>query len=61
MVKYGLSLRDFSRAQAVFHRISRLESQYKHSQLPNNVPDAAVAKAHYSPKQVQNLFSFEVA
>ena len=28
---------DFPRAQAIFHRIPRLESQYSHSQLPNNV------------------------
>ena len=35
--------RDFPRAQAIFHRISRLESQYRHSQLPNNGYSAAVA------------------
>ena len=29
----GRSLRDFLRAQTIFHRISRLESQYRHSQL----------------------------
>ena len=37
MVKYSV------RAQAIFHRISRLESQYRHSQLPNNGSTAAVA------------------
>ena len=36
-MKYCLSPRDFPRAQAIFHRIPRLESQYSHSQLPNNV------------------------
>ena len=46
-MKYSLSTkeipRDFPRAQAIFHRISRLESQYRHSQLPNNGSTAAVA------------------
>ena len=50
-MKYSLSPReipraeprDFPRAQAIFHCISRLESQYKHSQLPNNGSAAAVA------------------
>ena len=32
----GLRPRDFPRAQAIFHRIPRLESQYSHSQFPNN-------------------------
>ena len=41
-MKYSLSPRDFPRAQAIFHRISRLESQYRHSQLPNNGSAAAV-------------------
>ena len=36
-MKYCLSPRDFLRAQAIFHRIPQLESQYSHSQLPNNV------------------------
>ena len=35
-MKYSLIPRDFPRAQAIFHRISRLQSQYRHSQLPNN-------------------------
>ena len=47
MVIYSLSPweipQDFPRAQAIFHRISRLESQYRHSQLPNNGSTAAVA------------------
>ena len=30
----GLRPRDFPRAQAIFHRIPRLESQYSHSQSP---------------------------
>ena len=38
----GRSPRDFPRAQAIFHRISRLESQYRHSQLPNNGSAAAI-------------------
>ena len=33
-MKYRLSPRDFPRAQAIFHRIPRLSSQYSHSQLP---------------------------
>ena len=33
-MKYRLSLRDFPRAQAIFHCIPRLESQYSRSQLP---------------------------
>ena len=33
-MKYCLSPGDFPRAQAIFHRIPRLESQYSHSQLP---------------------------
>ena len=33
-MKYRLSPRDFPRAQAIFHRIPRLESQYSHSQSP---------------------------
>jgi hypothetical protein len=32
-------------AQAIFHSISQLESQYRHSHLPNNGPAAAVAYA----------------
>ena len=32
--KYCLSPRNFLRAQAIFHRIPWLESQYSHSQLP---------------------------
>ena len=34
MSNYSLRTRDFSRAQAIFCRIYRLESQYSHSQLP---------------------------
>ena len=41
----GRSLRDFPRAQAIFHSISRLESQYRHSHLANNGPALAVAYA----------------
>ena len=33
-MKYYLSPRDFPRAQAIFHRIPQLSSQYSHSQLP---------------------------
>ena len=44
-MKYSLSPRDFPRAQAIFHSISRLESQYRHSHLPNNGPALAVAYA----------------
>ena len=32
-MKYSLSPRDFLRAQAIFHCISQLESQYRHSRL----------------------------
>ena len=32
-MKYSLSPRDFPRAQAIFYCISRLESQYRHSQI----------------------------
>ena len=41
----GQSPRDFPRAQAIFPSISRLESQYRHSHLPNNGSTAAVAYA----------------
>ena len=41
----GQSPRDFPMAQAIFHSISQLESQYRHSHLPNNGPAAAVAYA----------------
>ena len=37
------SPRDFPRAQAIFHHISRLESQYRQSQLPNNGSASEVA------------------
>ena len=37
-MKYCLSPKDFSRAQAIFHCIPRLESQYSHSELPLLVP-----------------------
>ena len=30
---WGQSLKDFPRSQAIFHRISRLKSRYRHSQL----------------------------
>ena len=33
-MKYRFSPRDFPRAQAIFHRIPPLSSQYSHSQLP---------------------------
>ena len=36
---------DFPRAEAILHSISQLESQYRHSHLPNNGPAAAVAYA----------------
>ena len=35
-VKYGLSPRAIPRAQALFYRISRLESWYGHYPIPNN-------------------------
>ena len=41
----GRSPRVFLRAQAIFHSISRLKSQYRHSHLPNNGSAAAVAYA----------------
>ena len=44
-MKYSLSRRDFPRAQAIFHSISRLKSQYRRSHLANNGPVAAVAYA----------------
>ena len=44
MVKYSISLRDLPRAQAIVHRISRFESQYRHSHLPNNGSAATIAK-----------------
>ena len=44
-MKYSLSPRDFLRAQTIFHRISRLESQYRHSHLANNRPALAVGYA----------------
>ena len=42
-MKNSLSPREILRAQAIFHRIFRLKSQYRHSQLPNNGSAAAVA------------------
>ena len=42
-VKYSLSQRDFPRAQATFHSISRLKSQYRQSHLANNWHALAVA------------------
>ena len=39
---------DFPRAQAIFHSISRLESQYRHSHLPNNGFAVEVANAAVS-------------
>ena len=44
-MKYSLSPRDFPRAQIIFHSISRLESQYRHSHLANNGHALAVAYA----------------
>ena len=49
-MKYSLSPREILRAepegfQAIFHSISRLESQYRHSHLANNGPAAAIAYA----------------
>ena len=44
-VKYSLSSREIPWDQAIFHSISRLESQYKHSHQPNNGSPAAVAYA----------------
>ena len=32
-MKYSLSLREILRAQAIIHRLSRLKSQYRHSEL----------------------------
>ena len=40
-MKYSLS----PRAQALFQSISRLESQYRHSHLPNNGSTATAAYA----------------
>ena len=37
MMKYLLSPRDFLRAQAIFHHIRRLLSQFSHSRLPLNI------------------------
>ena len=42
---WGQSPRDFPRSQALFHSISRLASQYRHSHSPNNGFAAAVAYA----------------
>ena len=44
-MKYSLSPRNFPRAQAIFHSISRLESKYRYSHLANNGPALAVAYA----------------
>ena len=48
-MKYSLSpreiQRDFPRAQAIFHSISQLKSQYKHSHLAINGPALAVEYA----------------
>ena len=44
-MKYSLSQRDFPRAQAIFHSIFRLESQYRHSHLAKNGPALAVGYA----------------
>ena len=48
-MKYSLSLtevlRDFTRAQAIFYTISRLEAQYRYYNLPSNGFAAAVAYA----------------
>ena len=45
MKSLGLRHWDFPWAQAIFPSISRLESQYRHSHLPNNGSTAAVAYA----------------
>ena len=50
----GQSPRDFPRAQAIFHRVSQLKSQYNYFQLPNGfaaadtkaVVTAAAANVH---------------
>ena len=44
-MKYSLRPRDFPKAQTIFHSISRLESQYRHSNLANNGPALAVVYA----------------
>ena len=41
----GLRPWDFPQAQAIFHSISRLESQYRHSHLANHGPALVVAYA----------------
>ena len=47
-----LSPRYFPRAQAIFHSIFQLESQYRHSHLANNGPDLAVAYAEVTAVSV---------
>ena len=42
---------DFPRAEAILHSISQLESQYRHSHLPNNGPAAAVAYAEVAANE----------
>ena len=45
-MKYSRSPRDFSRAEAIFQSISRLEPQYRHSHLPNNGPAVILIVAY---------------
>ena len=54
-MKYCLSPRDFLRAQAIFHRIPRLESQYSHSQSPNNGILKNISTRQFSQKICQKL------
>ena len=58
-VKYILSPRDFQRAQAIFHSISRLESQYGLSHLANNGP--ALAEAYAEVTAVSGILDIAVA
>ena len=45
LLSTGPTPSSFPRAQAIFHSISRFESQYRHSHLANNGPALAVAYA----------------
>ena len=52
----GWSPRDFPRALAIFHRISRLESQYRHSQLGK----VSTKKNHWIFDRLRFFFSMAV-
>ena len=57
-MKYSLS----PRVQAIFHHISQLESQYRHSHLPNIESAATVAKATVTsvPANVDPAVALEI-